>query len=465
MEAIAMRQRLVSLVVMILMSAITFAPTLTLAPAPASAQGKKAKKEKSPFNFQTSTEGVDSLALFINFVAHMGVDWAEKVQGTIDVSGTKVSDKKERALAAGILKRIPTGSKNNFFRFGHHKYDGRDYVRWLDDTYDCRHESTNEYKIAIWSDGCKDAADVMSKVILKAAKDSSANNLVKGNMQYTHDKALEMLKGNKKINGDKAVKADKAIALLHLSALLLPFSEWSNAYGLSDDRNLLVNKKACFLPDGKEAICGKITKADAKGVTIDKKMVTWDDILGDGPALAIGDIDVIKRNWGKGGGAAADGRLQLSLRSINRFGDAPGYEGTPGNFGVMALGRYSLHPNIKLQLGLGIGVLTGQPTLGVDEEDSRLAFMGLAGLRVLVGSTSWWLVPVGEVNLTFQGSRPGAELAFGAELFRTTDFGLSILGTYGFYPTGKDLYTHPDYETEPFTLSGFGGVLEVGWTF
>jgi|GEM_PF-4420815 len=157
--------------------------------------------------------------------------------------------------------------------------------------------------------------------------------------------------------------------------------------------------------------------------------------------------------------------LSLGLRGVARLGSAEGYDGTPGNFGSMVVGRLHLHDNFGIHGMAGVGTLTGRSVVGVQKNDSSTIFMGAIGTSFLLGKRNWPLVPVIETNVSFQGAHPGVEAGLGVELFPSHPFDLRVLGTVGHYPTGQVTYTHPDKPTEPFVLNGVGGTLETGYTF
>lgn len=263
--------------------------------APASAASQ------SPFHFSSTSGAIEDNAFFVNFAAQMGVEWSQTVQETLTVSGSKVKNQAQRDAAAAILSRIPEGAKAVFQYLGEQAHDSAPFAEWLKSRHQCEFVSRDEeLGIETWTPGCDTAATQMSAIVLQAIQDSSANAVIKGNATFTHDKAM-------KLSGDEKV------AMLHLAALMLPFSEWVSAYGLTDDLNLLVGKPACFLPSGEEARCGSITAADANGVTINGETVPWTDILGEGPGLGIGNVDRLRENWGKGHGAGSGSNPNAGL--------------------------------------------------------------------------------------------------------------------------------------------------------
>lgn len=251
----------------------------------------EAPKEPSSFFFGTMTQGINAFPFFVNFVGQdVGIAWAGTVQGTLTESGTKIENEEQRKAAAKILDNIPKGTKDNFSLLGEKKMNSDEYKAWLD-ARDCKFVSYDqELELEKWTPGCDTAAEQENAELVKAIAASTADPVIKGNAEFTRGMAMKMTAG------------DEKLAMLHLAALMLPFTEWSAAFGLTDDLNLLNGKPACFSPTGAEARCGIIEKADANGVTINGETVPWDKILGkEGPGLHLGDMERFKAGWNKGG--------------------------------------------------------------------------------------------------------------------------------------------------------------------
>ena len=318
-----------------------------------------------------------------------------------------------------------------------------------------------------WNEACYD----LFKKIEPVAQ-SMIDAMPEGQDKINATRALQVARNNAEYHPEDGGEMTKLIAssgnaviLAHGFMIGASFDvpdenrPWAALRGLNglngldrNNANYLIGKEVCVYRQG-SIVCDKVADVTDQGIIVGDILVSYEDAE---KALVMGTLPE--------GALQPAPKLHLTVRGFMRMGNVEQYEGFTSNTGGMVVGRYNVHPNIGIHLGLGMGTLTGRPTLGVNEADSRLVFNGMAGARFTLGKASWKVAPIAEANLTIQGKRPGAEAGLGVEFFRQKNFDLSALATYGFYPTGQELYSHPDRDTKPFTLSGFGFAIEAGFS-
>jgi|GEM_PF-4251909 len=316
-------------------------------------------------------------------------------------------------------------------------------------------EQTGEEKVsnatfATWSPGCKPLYDNVVAVFTAKVSKAKASD-------YTEN-AKHILALSKKYEGAQAIVMAHG-ALIALTSQLpeseRPWALLGNDY--LNGRDVCVQKKV-----GTDKVCGKIEKIDQDGVTINGVAIPLDDIR----TLCFGTADECK-DMGKGGSNtsfASQHPVSLELRGFYRAGSAEQFA-SPAMGGVMLVGRLNLMDNLSVHGGLGMGSLDGRSQFGVYKADSPTVFVGMLGASALLGSVSWPVAPILEANATFQGVRPGVEGGLGAHILPSKPLNFRVMGTLGYYPTGKQLFTHPDKPTADYNLFGVGVVVGAAYTF
>ena len=180
--------------------------------------------------------------------------------------------------------------------------------------------------------------------------------------------------------------------------------------------------------------------------------------------LSLGNSEMIKKMHEENSYSSKH-PLSLNLRGFYRTGKADGYK-HPSLNGAMVVGEYKLSDNFAVHGGVGVTGLRNRSLIGNHKTgDPDTVFTAMAGASVLMGSRSWPVAPVAELNFTVQGHGVGGEIGLGAEVLLESPFNLRVLGTYGVYDTGQVPSTNPDGKPTPaFKLGAVGGLLQVGGT-
>jgi len=443
-------------------------------------------EEKNNFFVDSVTDGINKRQLFVDRVKTIGVDWAKQVPLTLSTATEGIANEERRSAASEILSNVPKGALKHYQYIGKTNWSYGSFTEWLKTTHNCYNEDndlviTEDVRFSVWQEKCSQLIEAEIKMAEKAINSSTANDTIVGNASFTLEAAKALFAGDKKLaktqGREGVLRADDVIALIHLAALMLPFEEWVDAYGLVDDLNLLIGKPACFLPNGKKARCGKITAANAKnGVTIKgngkSETISWKDILGKGPALGLGKIEVMEKNWGTGSASNEGFTLSATGEVVRVHTHGPGTTATYMKFGVDGEFKFDCAPvTVSAEAGVMTAVKPSSDahyTERTDKKDMTSAYfeLGVGYTPVFNKHVGLTLMPKGIVT-TNGGWGAMGEFSVDFLFGKTGRLHLSPTLSAGYMNMNEKHGGNPTTSTPDSNVHGFAWAagLSFGGTF
>ncbi len=428
-------------------------PPAATATAKAKPKAKKAKAAKTTTAYYPVTSWIEYAKMADTYESWYRNEtqkkWStvtvkESAQLTLEGDADKVDVLLDQIIEVleGIGETTPSDTKTAF-----EKYMEDKDCKYLGDKKISKGGAT--FTVSKYSKGCVS--------LFKALEDEFEARKAKANPGDRLDNAVHTMGVAK-----KKYKGTHRIAMAHkaMTILTLALPESERPWPLTDaDLSTFFNgKKSCiFMKDGSDKHCGKIEKVESDGVTVDGKKLPFDQIH----TICLGDEEECEDM--SGGGAddwSGQHLVSVGVQGVARAIDAEDYENA-GIYGAMAVAQLNLHDNFGFVLGIGLGRIFGQPTLGVTKADSRTVFLAEVGASALLGEISWPVAPRIGAKMTIQGAGIGAEGEAGFVIWPDGPVNISALLAMGYYTTGRQLFVNPDKDTASFGGFGAGGKLIV----